>query len=58
MGRLGIGWHETSKESLEQLLALPPQDPARIHRADYDAHYQAQILCALLDRSPEGARAS
>jgi DNA polymerase III epsilon subunit-like protein len=52
MGRLGISWNETSKERLERLLALPPQDPALIHRADYDAHYQALILKALLDRPP------
>ena len=50
MGRLGISWQETSKESLERLLGLPPQDPAQIHRADYDAAYQALILKALLDR--------
>ena len=52
MGRLGISWNETSKERLERLLALPPQDPALTHRADYDAHYQALILKALLDRPP------
>jgi DNA polymerase III epsilon subunit-like protein len=50
MGRLGISWNETSKERLERLLGLPPQDPALTHRADYDAHYQALILKALLDR--------
>lgn len=50
MGRLGIPWRDTSKDNLERLLALPPQDPARTHRADYDAHYQALILAALLDR--------
>ena len=51
MGRLGISWNDTSKETLEKLLALPPQDPAQIHRADYDAAYQALILKALLDRT-------
>jgi DNA polymerase III alpha subunit (gram-positive type) len=50
MGRLGIPWTETSKERLQVLLSLPPQDPALIHRADYDAQYQAEILKALLDR--------
>lgn len=49
MGRLGIGWFETGKENLEPRLHLPPQDPALNHRADYDAHYQALILCALLN---------
>lgn len=51
MGRLGIGWFETSKERLEQMLSdLPKQDPAQAHRADYDALYQAWLLCALLNR--------
>jgi DNA polymerase III epsilon subunit-like protein len=50
MGVLGLAWRETSKENLEVLLGLPPQDPARMHRADYDAVYQAGILKALLDR--------
>ena len=49
MGRLGISWNETNKEILERRLSLPPQDPALIHRADYDAGYQALILKALLD---------
>ncbi len=50
MGALGVPWSDTSKETLERLLGLPPQDPAQVHRADYDAHYQALILRALLDR--------
>ncbi len=50
MGRLGIGWMETSKEKLQRLLGLEPQQAERVHRADYDAHYQALILQALLDR--------
>ena len=52
MGALGIPWTETSKESLTGKLGLPAQDPAQIHRADYDAWYQALILKALLDREP------
>jgi ribonuclease T len=56
MGRLGIGWFETSKEKLETLLpSVPRQDMKQAHRADYDALYQAHILCALLDlRGREG----
>ncbi len=50
MGRLALSWNDTSKENLESLLRLPPQDPAQVHRADYDAKYQALILKALLDR--------
>jgi DNA polymerase III alpha subunit (gram-positive type) len=55
MGRLGIDWFQTSKENLQRVLDLPPQDPARIHRADYDAWYQALILKSLLD-TPVGGR--
>ena len=58
MGRLGISWNDTSKERLEALLGLPPQDPALVHRADYDARYQALILQRLLDgplRNPRPA---
>lgn len=54
MGVLGIQWSETSKERLETALALPPQDDARLHRADYDAWYQALILQALLRRHRAG----
>ena len=50
MGRLGIAWGDTSKENLERVLQLPQQDSSQNHRADYDAHYQALILKALLDR--------
>src|SRR5204863_24892 len=47
MGRLRIGWFETSKENLEALLpSVPRQDLKQAHRADYDALYQAHILCA------------
>jgi DNA polymerase III epsilon subunit-like protein len=53
MGRLDIPWQQTSKENLQQLLGLPPQDPAQVHRADYDAHYQALIFKALLDIRPQ-----
>jgi len=49
MGRLGIGWNETSKENLQGVLDLPLQDPARMHRADYDAQYQALILKKVLE---------
>lgn len=50
MGRLGIGWFDTSKENLKNLLpGLPDQDAAQVHRADYDALYQAWILCGLLN---------
>ncbi len=50
MGALSISWKETSKENLRLLLGLPAQDPAQVHRADYDSWYQALILKAVLDR--------
>jgi len=52
MGRLGLPWTKTSKESLQKQLSLPAQDPAQVHRADYDAWYQALILKALLEVDP------
>jgi hypothetical protein len=52
MGRLGVPWNKTSKENLQKLLSLSPQDPAQVHRADYDAWYQALILKALLEVDP------
>jgi DNA polymerase III epsilon subunit-like protein len=51
-GVLGIHWLDTSKENLEVLLGLEPNDPELAHRADYDAAYQAEILRALLARMP------
>ena len=49
MGRLGVPWTKTSKEQLQKQLGLPKQDPAQVHRADYDAWYQALILKKLLE---------
>ena len=39
-----------NKETLEDLLGLPAQEAKQIHRADYDAWYQAHILIRLLER--------
>ena len=49
---LSAGAGETDDGSLllESVLDLPAQDPAQIHRADYDAHYQGLILKSILDR--------
>jgi len=52
MGTLRIGWDRTSKENLARVLELPPLDPVQVHRADYDAWYQALIFKALVDRPP------
>lgn len=47
-GVLGLHWFDTDKERLQALLDLPAQDDTLVHRADYDAAYQAQILIGLL----------
>ena len=51
-GILNLPFLETSKENLEHVLGLPRQDPEKIHRAEYDARYQALILQRLLDLPP------
>lgn len=48
MGVLGLHWFDSNKETLEERLALPAVEGDRVHRADYDAWYQAHILAALL----------
>ncbi|MEC8380110.1 MAG: hypothetical protein VXZ96_07310, partial [Myxococcota bacterium] len=50
-GILNLHWFETSKENLQQILKMPPQDMSQKHRADYDAAYQAELLIKLLNRS-------
>jgi DNA polymerase III epsilon subunit-like protein len=50
MGKLGLSWWHSNKEVLEQRLpGLRPPPPELVHRADHDARYQADILCALLN---------
>lgn len=48
-GKLGLHWFDSSKEVLCERLGLPPEDLGQKHRADYDAHYQAEILVKLLE---------
>lgn len=50
MGVLGLHWFDSNKEELEARLDLPKPDTTRVHRADYDAWYQAHILVGLLRR--------
>jgi len=54
-GVLGLHWLDGSKEVLAERLALPDVEAERVHRADYDALYQAHILAELLRRMPEPA---
>lgn len=55
MGVLGVHWLDANKEVLEVELGLPEPESERVHRADYDAWYQALILRALLARQRNGA---
>lgn len=48
-GVLGVHWFDTSKELLAERLTLPPVEPEKVHRGDWDAWYQAHILVGLLD---------
>lgn len=56
MGVLGVHWLDSHKELLDERLDLPPVQHEAVHRADYDAWYQAHILIELLKRLPEEAR--
>lgn len=51
MGVLGVHWFDSHKELLQQRLELPDVDEGRVHRADYDAWFQAHILVRLLEAS-------
>lgn len=49
-GVLNVHWLEANKELLAELLTLPEVETGKVHRADYDAWYQAHILVELLRR--------
>lgn len=49
MGVLRVHWFDSNKELLAERLALPEVESALVHRADYDAWYQAHILVGLLE---------
>lgn len=48
-GALGIHWLDSNKEFLAERFDLPEVETAKVHRADYDAWYQAWILVRLLE---------
>jgi ribonuclease T len=54
MGALGISWEETAKNALGQRMGLEAVDPIRLHDPLYDAHYQARLFAALLNRRRRG----
>ena len=47
-GALKLHWLDSNKEELARLLPLPEVEAGKVHRADYDAWYQAHILVGLL----------
>ena len=51
MGVLGVHWFDSHKEMLQRRLDLPEVQHDRVHRADYDAWFQAHILVRLLEAS-------
>jgi len=50
MGILGLHWLDSNKEELAERLDLPEVEQEKVHRADWDAWYQAHILVGLLQR--------
>ena len=50
VGVLDLHWFDGNKERLAERLELPAVEETKVHRADYDAWYQAHILARLLDR--------
>ena len=57
-GTLGLHWLNSNKEELAERLALPDVESEKVHRADYDAWYQAHILIELLKRGGQPLRPS
>ncbi len=49
MGALGVGWEETSKDTLGRRAGLEAVDPLRLHDPLYDAHYQARMFALLVN---------
>lgn len=47
-GVLGLHWLDSNKEELAERLDLPDVEEEKVHRADWDAWYQAHILVGLL----------
>lgn len=55
MGVLGLPWLASNKEELAERLDLPDVSKDLVHRADYDAWYQAHILAQLLEAGGRSA---
>lgn len=54
MGVLGLHWFDANKEILAERLTLPDVQVELVHRADYDAWYQAHVLARLLEAQRAG----
>jgi DNA polymerase III epsilon subunit-like protein len=52
-GRYGLPWEKCRKSEFAEIFRdLPALDEKARHRADYDAEYQAHILCVLMNAAP------
>ena len=52
-GRFDLHWHKARKSVFQELFpALPKLDEVQRHRADYDAEFQASMLCELMNAKP------
>lgn len=51
MGVLGLRWPDTSKEVMVPRLGIEPQSEETLHRADADAHHQAELFLAMLEKA-------
>ncbi len=52
-GRYTLRWHKARKSVFQEMFAdLPKLDEAQRHRADYDAAFQAKMLCELMNKEP------
>lgn len=58
MGVLRVHWFDAHKELLHERLVLPEVQQDKVHRADYDAWYQAHILARLLEAGGIGEAAA
>ena len=56
VGVLGLHWFDANKEVLAERLELPEVEADKVHRADYDAWYQAHILVGLFQAQTGGGQ--
>lgn len=58
MGVLELSWEKSvMAEVIQKLPGLPVHEKSKAHRADYDAWYQAEVFCALMNRMAASSEA-